>query len=514
MRDDDAYRVHLNAGSGQDPEDSRPGSQGPLPVPDGPFCLGILGDFSGREGRRETPTEPGLDARPLIRVTPENVLQLGGLSPRVRIGRGEGDSGPEEIAFSDMEDFRPDGLFRRVAALERYRRARERHLGQGARTRYEAENEPETEPGPEESPEGASPPEAPAVAPPDAGFLDAVLDETREELAAGADGLDEDLDGFIRRVVRPHRVESERGRTQEVAALDEEISETLSQLLHEPAFQRLESLWRSVIFLLSRIEVKSTLRVYLIDISKSDLISDLLSSDDPTDWSLGSLVLGPVSEHGEELRWAGLVGAYTFGSEDEDIPLLQRIGLLAEAAEVPWFSAGDPVLLGCDSMEAALEPREWTDPVDPRWAQLRGNPEASWISLAFPGFLLRTPYGTQGKGAKSFDFTEAVTGPTDLLWGNPAILCGIAMARAFTAFEGRIRSIQPFTAENLPVFETEKGWASPLRGLLSHSAAARMRESGFTPVLGGRNEAVLRLQGVRTISSGENTIRAWWMEAS
>jgi hypothetical protein len=443
----------------------------------------------------------GLHTRPLVRVTPENVLQFGGLTPTVQIGVEGRESGREGVTFSSLEDFHPDALFRRLAALEVHRSARDRLLS------------PESEAGREAGPKGES----------GAGLLDAVLEETEDEFAAEGAGLDDDLDGFIRRVVRPHRVESGPDRTQEVAALDTEISRALSGILHDPGFQSLESLWRSVVFLLSRIEVKTSLRVYLIDVSKSDLVADLLSSDDPTDWSLGGLILNPVSEHGEELRWAGLVGAYTFGLGDEDIPLLQRIGLLAEAAEVPWFSAGDSALLGCDSMDATPEPRDWDEAVDPLWPELRGNPEASWISLAFPAFLLRTPYGTEGRGAKTFAFTESVEGSEDLLWGNPAILCGIGLARAFTTSGWGLRPSLQLSVENVPVFNPEvgwreqegpggqEGWASPLRGLLSHSAAARVRDSGLTPVLGARNEAVLRVQGVRTISTGENALRAWWI---
>jgi type VI secretion system protein ImpC len=299
-----------------------------------------------------------------------------------------------------------------------------------------------------------------------------------------------------------------------LAALDKEISQALSEVLHDGAFKSLESLWRGVVFLLSRIEVKSALRVYLIDIPKSELVSDLLASDDPTEWSLGGLVLGPVSEHGEELRWAGLIGAYTFGSYEEDVHLLQRIGLLAEAAEVPWFSAGDSALLGCESIETAPDPRDWTDPVDPLWSQFRGNPEASWISLLHPEFLLRSPHGIDGRGAESFDFIEWVAGSGDLLWGNPAILCGIGLAWAFAASGWGLGPPAQITIDNVPVFTTPEEMTIPVRGLLSHSGGARVHESGLSPVLASRNEAVLRVPGIRTVSSLENTVKAWWISGS
>jgi type VI secretion system protein ImpC len=285
----------------------------------------------------------------------------------------------------------------------------------------------------------------------------------------------------------------------------------MTQIMHAPGFQRLESLWRSVVFLLSRVEVKSSLRVYLVDVSKPDLVSDLSASDDPTQWALARLFLDPVSEHGEAIRWAGLIGAYQFGRADEDIPLLQRIGLLAEAAEIPWFSAGDPALFGCESIHTEPEPREWIHPVDPLWPQLRGNPEAFWIYLAFPPFLLRAPYGPEGERTKSFAFTESSVGTQGLLWGNPAVLFGIGIANAFAKSGWGLRLGQAVSVENVPVFGATEGWASPLQGLLSISGAERVRESGLTPVVAARNESVVRVQGIGSVASAKSAPKAWWI---
>jgi hypothetical protein len=75
---EDKYRVYFEAGSGQDLSD-------PRPLEDPPFCLGILGDFSGR-GTRPARTEgENWASRPLIRVTPENVLSFGGLFPSAEV---------------------------------------------------------------------------------------------------------------------------------------------------------------------------------------------------------------------------------------------------------------------------------------------------------------------------------------------------------------------------------------------------------------------------------------------
>ena len=96
--DDDAYRVHLNAGSGKSLTTLSLGSRGPPPALDVPFCLGILGDFSGREGRTVTPRPPRISTPDLsCGSRPRTSFSLAGLSPRVRIGLGGGTSGVEEV---------------------------------------------------------------------------------------------------------------------------------------------------------------------------------------------------------------------------------------------------------------------------------------------------------------------------------------------------------------------------------------------------------------------------------
>ena len=82
--------------------------------------------------------------------------------------------------------------------------------------------------------------------------------------------------------------------------------------------------------------------------------------------------------------------------------------------------------------------------MDPLWAELRENPEAAWISLAFPGFLLRTAYGPEGKRAKTFDFSEALAVSADLLWGNSCFpVWGSVLARAFAKSGGIFAAERP-----------------------------------------------------------------------
>ena len=482
---DDNNRVYLDGGVGQDPYHPQPMAHDPQLMEEVPFCLGIVGDFSGRRSRLGIGEAPDLARRPLRRVTPENVLELAGLSPEIVVaGLPEGPPEPS-ITFSTMEDFHPDRLYDRLDLFQRHRDA-------GDRIRAGGET---VDP---ESSESAS------------GLLDAVLGETELETPRTGSEIDGDLDAFIRRVVKPHIVRKAPDQSAEIEELDRQTGGLMRALVHSPEFREVESLWRSVVFLLSRIEVGTNLRLYLIDVSEGELEADLLSTDDPTEWVFAHTVLNPISEKGEELRWAALLGTLNFGRDPHQVPLLQRIGLLAESGQIPWFAGADPSLLGSRSLQDQPEPRDWTEPFDPLWEELREKPEAEWISLALPGFLLRPPYGPEGGKTKRFDFSEEATFPEGLLWGHPSMLWGVVLAREFTRSGWDMRTGGRQTVSQIPLHATPDGWATCVQANLSITAASRTQEMGMVPVVAPRNEPEVHLHGLESISTSEKSLRAWW----
>jgi type VI secretion system protein ImpC len=284
----------------------------------------------------------------------------------------------------------------------------------------------------------------------------------------------------------------------------------MEALMGTPTFREMEALWRSVIFLLSRIEVSSKLRVYLIDVSEEELAADLLSSDEPSEWRFAHTVLRPVSEHGEALRWAALLGYFEFGNEPHQIPLLQRLGLLAEVDGIPWFSAASSALLGTPSISDHPDPRDWSETQDPLWLQLRERQEATCINLSFPGFLLRSPYGFGTSKVKTFGFSQDAAFPRDLLWGNPCILWGILLGRAFSRSGWNLRISGQESLHQLPTHPAPGGWETPIPAALSQTGAARAREMGVNPVVSPRGESQVTLLGYGSVSSLEPGLKAWW----
>jgi len=488
----DKYRVYLDGGVGQGLNDTQSEGHGPRIMDDVPFCLGIVGDFSGGGRRIEEEDFSGLAGARLHRVTPENVLDLAGLSPRIVLDELAEGLPQLSVSFSRMEDFHPYSLFRHLDLFRQLRETREQLRAGGV------VEEPE---------------EAPPLTPPNqagSGLLDAVLGETEQEPPPMGSAMDEDLDAFLRRVVRPHVLGTTPDHSEKIGDLDLRTSRLMGTLMSAPAFKELETLWRSVVFLLSRIEVSTNLRVYLIDVSEKELVADILSTDEPSEWAFAHTVLNPVSENGEELQWAALLGAFEFGGEQHHIPLLQRIGLLAESGEIPWFGGGHATLLGSSSIHAQPDPRDWTEPLDSLWIQLRSRPEAESLNLSFPGFLLRAPYGPDGGKVKRFDFTQESDIPEDLLWGNPCFLWGVVLARAFSRSGWNLRVGGQESVSEIPMHTSGNDWGTPVSATLSHSAASRVREMGLSPLIAIRGETQVRLLGFGSVSTSEKGLKSWW----
>jgi type VI secretion system protein ImpC len=268
------------------------------------------------------------------------VPDLVGLEPRIELSVGSGGRESLQLTFQTLEDFHPDSLFTRLPIFEELRDAREAvqdgrptpwgedqgGAAGGAEGRTSAGRQLDA--GEADSGTGDDAP---------SGVAD-VLDRILAESAARPDssstmGPDRELREFVQEIVEPHRVRPTPDRSAELAAIDEASGALMRHVTGQDAFRTLEALWRSVVFLLSRIDTSSKVRVYLIDVSRTELERTLAAADDPTRSRLYHLLsapdLGPVAT-----RWAVAIGAYTFCDSPADATLASRVARVAAAAGV------------------------------------------------------------------------------------------------------------------------------------------------------------------------------------
>ena len=112
--------------------------------------------------------------------------------------------------------------------------------------------------------------------------------------------------------------------------------------------------------------------------------------------------------------------ALSFGPGAADVDLLRQLAAIARAASAPIVAAAD-----------------WRTEDLVEWDALRRRPDARYVGLAAPRFLLRLPYGgPDGEPSDVPRFQELSTAPAheEYLWGNSAVLDALLHGEAF-AFE-------------------------------------------------------------------------------
>lgn len=124
--------------------------------------------------------------------------------------------------------------------------------------------------------------------------------------------------------------------------------------------------------------------------------------------------------------YSTLVGLYKFEETPPHAELLGRLARVAAHVDAPFISAITPSYL-----DVKIEDRHPL--VAQAWDMLRAMPEAGYLGLASPQFLLRRPYGAKSEPIYEFEFEEFTMseGLSSMLWANPAVLVTILLARSF-----------------------------------------------------------------------------------
>jgi type VI secretion system protein ImpC len=481
------------------------------PIPETPFRVLLLGDFSGAGPRKPLPS------RKPVQVDRDNFDEvLAAFNPELQIKLGN-----EELAtmqFSELDDFHPDRLLQRVAMFRRLREMRARL----ANPSTFADAAAEFGLGGRAKPREAAPATTPHPPPLALGsLLDDMIEQT-EARAQTRPPAETDLQKFVRRVTEPHLVSAADPQQSEILGLiDRALGAQMRALLHVPEFQALEATWRAVFLLVRRIDTDEMLKLYLVDLSKDALLTDLNSFSDLRSTFTYRLLAGDaVKSFGGE-PWAAIVGNYTFAATLGDAESLGRLAKIAHTAGAPFLAAASPALLGCKSFSATPNARDWTAPANSdsasAWTALRALPEANAVGLAIPRFLLRLPYGKETDPIESFPFEEMPGEPEhdDYLWGNPAFVCALLLAQSFSESGWDLSPGQRAELDRLPVHIYQHDGASEVQpcaeALMTVDTANKIMERGLMPLASIKGQDQIRLARFQSIADPLRALAARWI---
>lgn len=300
-----------------------------------------------------------------------------------------------------------------------------------------------------------------------------------------------------------------------VAELDRKLTEQINLILHQSDFQKLESAWRGLHYLVNNTESDEMLKIRVMNVSKTDL-HKTLKRYKGTAWDQ-SPVFKRVYE--EEFGQFGgepfgcMVGDYYFDQSPPDVELLGEMSKIAAAAHSPFITGGSPTLMQMGSWQELANPRDLTKifltPEYAAWRSLRESEDSRYVGLAMPRFLARTPYGAKTNPVEAFNFEEdtASADHSRYAWANAAFAMAVNINRSFKSYGWctRIRGIESGgSVEGLPThtFPTDDGGVDmkcPTEIAISDRREAELAKNGFMPLVHRKNSDFAAFIGAQSL---------------
>ncbi|HWO33884.1 MAG TPA: type VI secretion system contractile sheath large subunit [Candidatus Acidoferrum sp.] len=288
-----------------------------------------------------------------------------------------------------------------------------------------------------------------------------------------------------------------------IARLDKKLSAQMNEIMHAPEFQQIESAWRGLKYLVFQSETDALLKIRVMNVSKSELYRHLRQFPNAA-WDQSPLFKKVYEEEFGQLGgqpYGCLVGDYYFSHLPTDVQLLRDLSKIAGSAHAPFFAAADSTLMGMDSWNELMNPRDlgklFDTPEFAAWRSLRDSDDARYVGLCMPRVLARLPYGAKTEPVEEFAFEEDTDGHKGekYAWMNAAYAMAANINRAFKEYGwcARIRGVQSGgEVDELPshVFPTDDGGVDlkcPTEIAISDRREAELAKSGLIPLIHRKN---------------------------
>ncbi|MBN3752022.1 type VI secretion system contractile sheath large subunit [Paraburkholderia sp. Tr-20389] len=300
-----------------------------------------------------------------------------------------------------------------------------------------------------------------------------------------------------------------------IAQIDKKLSEQINLIIHSEEFQKVESAWRGLHYLVNNTETDESLKIRVMNISKGEL-HKTLKKYKGTAWDQSpffkKLYEEEYGQFGGE-PYGALVADYYFDNSGPDVDLLTQMAKISAAAHAPFIAAADPAVMLMDSWQELANPRDLTKifqtPEHAAWRSLRESEDSRYIGLAMPRFLARAPYGAKTNPVEEFDFEEDTAGAdsSKYTWANAAYAMATNINRSFKMYGwcSRIRGIESGGAvEGLPVhsFPTDDGGVDmkcPTEIAISDRREAELAKNGFMPLVHKKNSDFAAFIGAQSL---------------
>ncbi len=302
------------------------------------------------------------------------------------------------------------------------------------------------------------------------------------------------IQAFLEEMLKPERSGdkiSAAAIDQMIAEIDKKLSNQMNEVLHNRDFQKLESAWRSLKYLVDHTDFRENIKIDIMNCTKEDLLNDFEDAPEVTKSGLYRNVY--TAEYGQfgGKPYGAMVANFDFGPGPQDVKLLQYVSSVSAMSHAPFFASAGKEFFGIEDWAKLPDLKDlhaiFESPQYIKWNSFRESEDARYTALTLPRFLLRLPYGPETDPAKTFNFKEDVSGGNeDFCWGNTAFALASRLTDSFAKYRWCTNIIGPQgggAVEDLPIYQFEAMGAIqtkiPTEILISERREYELSEEGF-----------------------------------
>ncbi|MGD9200002.1 MAG: type VI secretion system contractile sheath large subunit [Chitinispirillia bacterium] len=280
-----------------------------------------------------------------------------------------------------------------------------------------------------------------------------------------------------------------------IAEIDRKLSAQLDEIMHHPKFQKLETAWRSLKFLVDRTDFRKNVKIDLLNVSKEDMAEDLEDAPETVQCGLYKHVYTNEYDTPGGEPYGTIISNYEFDSGPADIAFMREISRVSASCHCPFLGSVSPKFFGKKDMHELTKIEDLHNFMDKsdflRWDSFRQTNDSRYVGLTLPRFALRLPYGPDTIPIKDFNYEEKVTGEdhNKYLWGNASFSFAANMVRSYVENGWCVQVRGPESGgkvENLPVhfFDVGKGkqMKIPTEILIPETREFEFANEGFIPL--------------------------------
>lgn len=279
-----------------------------------------------------------------------------------------------------------------------------------------------------------------------------------------------------------------------IAEIDEQLSIQLDEIMHHEDFQKMESAWRGLKFLVDKTDFRENNKVHVLNISKDDLEMDFDDAAEIVESGFYKKVYTEEFGNFGGEPYGTIVANYEFDHTAPSVKLMQNMASVAAMSHAPVISAASPKFFGVEDINELPKLNDiasiFEGPQYAKWNSLRETEDARYLGLTTPKFLLRLPYDSENNPVKAFNYNESINEDHNrYCWGNTAFAFATRLTDSFSKYRWCPNVIGPSSGgsmEDLPLHQYEAmgqiQTKIPTEVLVSDRREFELAEAGFIPL--------------------------------